>query len=59
MPCMISFVNPEELVHKERDGFIKYGGVVKRYISVGQYNEKVSLLIVRMCRRLYSLVDLR
>ena len=31
----ISFVNPGEWVYRERGGFIKYGGVVKRYISAG------------------------
>ena len=35
MSCMMSFVNPEEWVHIERDGFIKYGGIVKWYISAG------------------------
>ena len=35
MSRMISFLNPEEYVHRERDGFIKYDGIVKRYISAG------------------------
>ena len=42
-------------MHRESDGFIKYGGVVKRYIMQGSFNEKVSLLIGRMCRSLYTL----
>ena len=33
MSCMISLVNSKEYVYKEKDNFIKYGGVVKRYSS--------------------------
>ena len=28
---MTSFAIPEEYVHREKDNFIKYGGVVKRH----------------------------
>ena len=42
MPCMISFVNLEEYAHRQKDGFIKNGGVVKRYIQIvqGSFNKK-------------------
>ena len=35
MSCMISFVNPEESIHRERDGFIKFSAIIKRYVSAG------------------------
>ena len=58
--CMISFVNPEEWMYREKDGLInmiKYSGVLKRYIiSAGYlYDKSIATHRTNVSQVIYTL----